>query len=252
MNKSRWLNKMDLKHTSEWTLAKQQWNRLLKCLRQSESYDTLQKDVIKSLKRLHRSLKKGKWKEKMPDLLELAPTFVAISKGKLELLKFILDNSKDIYEIENDELEPISDSVVIQIDWGDIDTTRMNVWIMHAIFVAAVCNQHEILNYLIETYKIENPNKIQEQYQNSPIVYAARYGNTKIVKLFMEYFCDSRELDKATKVALKFRKYKTAWMINKTECFEDILLKIMPYFIIFQIIVLLIIVGWAIFDFSLK
>ena len=71
----------------------------------------------------------------MPDLLELAPTFVAISKGKLELLKFILDNSKDIYEIENDELEPISDSVVIQIDLKDIDTTKMNLWIMHGIFL---------------------------------------------------------------------------------------------------------------------
>ena len=247
MNKSRWLEEMSPKQTFQWTLANQQWNRLLKCLLQSESYNILQKDAIKCLKRLHCWLKYGKWKEKIPDIRELAPTSAAIDDGKLKLIKFILDHSKNIYQIENDKLEPVSDSVVIQID-RDIDTKKLNFWIMHAIFVAAAYNQYEILNYLIETYNIENPNKIREEYQNSPIVYAARYGNTKIVKLFMEYFCDSQELDKAAMVALKFRKYKTAWMINKTECFEDILLKIMHYFIIFPIIVLLITVGWLIYD----
>ena len=39
MDKSRWLEKMDPALTSQWTLADQHWNRLIKYLFQSESYN---------------------------------------------------------------------------------------------------------------------------------------------------------------------------------------------------------------------
>ena len=237
MDKSRWLEKMDRALTSQWTLADQHWNRLLKYLFQSESYNVLKKDVLECLKRLHRMLKRLKRKPNIPDLLPLAPTFVATSCGKLKFLKFILDNSEYIYKEENEEPESFSDSGVIQINFKE-DHTKFKLWKLFAIFLAATYDQEEILRYLIEKCHIENPNNIREDYQNSPIVYAARFGNTKIVKFFMGYSCNSRQLNKAARRALEFGNYQTAWMINKMECFEHIFMRVAPYIVTSLVIAL--------------
>ena len=242
MNKSRLLEKMNPKLTSQWTLAEQHWNRLLKHLFQSGSYNVLKKDVVECLKRLHRMLKHLKRKPNIPDLLPLAPTFVATSCGKLEFLKFILHNSEYIYKEENEEPQSFSDSGVIQINFKE-DHTKVKLWKLFAIFLAATYDQEEILRYLIETCHIENPNDIREDYQNSPIVYAARFGNTKIVKFFMGYSCNIRQLDKAIEEALKSGNYQIAWMIDKMECVEYIFLRVAPYIITFLIIPLTILEG---------
>ena len=76
MNKSRWSNEMDLKQESQWTLARQRWDRLVRCLMKSESNVFLKRNVIECLKDLDQKLRFIKW-EKIPNFLELAPNHIA-------------------------------------------------------------------------------------------------------------------------------------------------------------------------------
>ena len=72
MNKSRWSNEMDLKQESQWTLAKQHWDRLVRCLIKSESQDILKRNVNVCLKDLDQKLRFIKW-EKFQIFLNLPP-----------------------------------------------------------------------------------------------------------------------------------------------------------------------------------
>ena len=221
MDKSRWLE-MDLKLESHWTLARQQWDKLLKCLVKSESCEILKKDFILSLKS-HQKLRVTKWVG-IPNFSDLAPAFVAIGAGKLELLKFILDNSKSILGVE----EP-KDPLVgfIQIDFEDLDATKMPTFpeiVAFAIFVAVLHKQEDILKYVIERYGIENLTNIQDQHQQTPIIYAAYYGgSTKMIAYLQEYTTDPIELEKALYLAALCFRFHMIWMINPSRCVEEIL-----------------------------
>ena len=216
MDKSRWLE-MDLKLESHWTLARQQWDKFLKCLVKSESCEILKKEFILCLKS-HQKLRVTKWVG-IPNFSDLAPAFVAIGAGKLELLKFILDNSKSILGVE----EP-KDPLVgfIQIDFEDLDATKMPTFpeiVAFAIFVAVLHKQEDILKYVIERYGIENLTNIQDQYQQTPIIYAAYWGgSTKMMTYLQDYTTDPDELFKATRIAVHYFKYNEAWMISPWEC----------------------------------
>ena len=217
-----------------YQLANQHWLEVINAA--SENQLDLDLNMVKCLKKRLTYALKSLPSQKLPEYETTSPIFLASELGDLELVIDILKftNPKNVLEIENAPQSNTNlDHVSIQIDDGE---AHPNVVPIHK----AAKNGHlEVMEFLIKTFDVKQPNHFVDNTNNTAMIYAAQNGHSHIVKHLMKY--PRNPNCEGWSIALQNGHYRSAFWLDKKKSISHVCEEVLSYLIMicFLIIVFL-------------
>jgi ankyrin repeat protein len=123
--------------------------------------------------------------------------YLALSKGRLEVVKYLLDNGASTSLKDGNTLLIIAmysgnlDVVKYLVEERDLDVNEKNKQGQTPLFIAALTGRMEIVKYLVEEKKADI--NVKDNNGDSPLKYAAMTAKVDIMKYLTKHGADLNE-----------------------------------------------------------